>query len=209
MEERRSDGIIVFGINSYRELCGLHFGGVTLASLPLIVKCSNQGTKRAKIVIEKIRAELEADEKRRERGEIVGFKNYLQPNTFDSFKEDRLLLRLERFHLDTTADMESELAEMKRAQAQIKSLGENTAVLLPAEEMSDEDGELNAGGNRWIPEADNDIEDVQMAAPANAKKTPKKERNATNHKEPERNVSIVDLASDSEEEETVVLHQVT
>lgn len=208
MEERRSDGMIVFGINSYRELCGLHFGGVTLASLEMIIKCSNQGTKRAKIVIQKIRDALEADEKRREIGEIVGFKDYLQSNTFDSFKEDRLLLRLERFHLDSTPDMEVELAEMKMAQSRIKTLGENTAVLLPAEEMSDEDDEVNANGNRWIPEFDDDISNVQISK-RSAKIAPKKEENASNAEESKQNVSIVDLVSDSEEEDTVVLHQVT
>lgn len=215
MEERRSDGIIVFGINAYRELCGLHFGGITLASLETIIKCSNQGAKHANKVVQQIRAALEADEKRREIGEVIGFKGYLQTNTFDSFKEDRLLLRLERFHLDGAADIESELAEMKKEQARIKSLGENTAVLIqPVEEMNSDDDEdvLEKSGNQWIPEADNDIEDEPMPIDVDddSKETSKKnEKKKKNTKEVDKNSSIVDLVSDSEEEETVVLQQIT
>lgn len=217
MEERRSDGTIVFGINSYRELCGLHFGGITLASLDMIIRCSNQGSKRANKVVQQIRAALEADEKRRESGEVVGFKGYLQTNTFDSHKEDRLLLRLERFHLDTTHEIESELAEMKKEQARIKSLGENTAVLIqPVEEtIDDEDDDvLERSGNQWIPEADNDIEDEEMPIEINSSgasegKGKRKKKKKNNKKKADKNASVVDLVSDSEEEETVVLTQVT
>lgn len=65
IEERRSEATVVFGLNSYRELCGLHFGGITLASLELLIKCANQGAKRAKNIVKQIKAALEEDEKRR------------------------------------------------------------------------------------------------------------------------------------------------
>lgn len=65
MEERRSEATVVFGLNSYRELCGLHFGGITLASLEVLIKCANQGAKRAKKIVKQIKTALEEDEKRR------------------------------------------------------------------------------------------------------------------------------------------------
>lgn len=65
MEEKRSEATVVFGLNSYRELCGLHFGGITLASLELLIKCANQGAKRANKIVKQIKQALEQDEKKR------------------------------------------------------------------------------------------------------------------------------------------------
>lgn len=65
MEERRSEATVVFGLNSYRELCGLSFGGITLTRLELLMKCANQGAKRASNVVKQIKAALEEDERKR------------------------------------------------------------------------------------------------------------------------------------------------
>lgn len=65
MEEKRSEATVVFGLNSYRELCGLHFGGITLASLELIIKCANQGAKRANAIVQQIKQALEEDQQKR------------------------------------------------------------------------------------------------------------------------------------------------
>lgn len=113
MEERRSEATVVFGLNSYRELCGLYFGGITLASLELLLKCSNQGAKRANNIVKQIKAALEADEQRRAAGEPVGFAEYLQSNSLDSFKEGRLLLRLQKFRLEKTDELEQEIQKIK------------------------------------------------------------------------------------------------
>lgn len=73
LEEKRSEATVVFGINSYRELCGLHFGGITIASLEQLVKCANQGSKRANSVVKQIKDALDVDEKKRTNGQQVGF----------------------------------------------------------------------------------------------------------------------------------------
>lgn len=92
---------------------------------------------------------------------LIDFSNHhikckkLQNKRFDSHKEARLLLRLPRFKLNTTEEMEQELKEIKKEQARIKSLGSHSAVLMPAEELSS-DYEF---GDNWIPELDRDIED--------------------------------------------------
>lgn len=65
MEERRSEANIVFGLNSYRELCGLHFGGMTLASPQLLIKCASQGAKRANAVVQLVQRTLEEDSRKR------------------------------------------------------------------------------------------------------------------------------------------------
>lgn len=203
---------MMFGINSYRELCGLHFGGITLASLELLIKCANQGAKRANAVVKQIKAALEADEKRRSNGEPVGFMQCLQDDRFDSHKEARLLLRLPRFKLNTTEEMEIELEEMKKEQARIKSLGNHSAMLMPAEELSSED----EFGDNWIPDLDGDVEDdpddadVPMKPPSPQKDDTKRDKKKAKKKKKTKSQPTAVTASDgdSEEEETVVMEQI-
>lgn len=213
LEERRSEANVVFGINAYRELCGLHFGGITLASLELLLKCANDGAKRARTVVKQIRETLDADEKRRTNGEPVGFMQCLQSDRFDSYKEGPLPLRLPKFQLNSTEDMEIEIAEMKKEQARIKLLGQNSAVLMPAEELSESDEE------NWIPEmVDNDDDDEQDClyagepteekVPSPAKTETKSGRKRKRSKKKNQQTQVI-VVSDSEEEETVVMEQIT
>lgn len=62
MEERVAEGNLVFGLNSYRELCGIHFGGITLTSSELLLQCATRGAKRAKFVVDLIKEALQKDE---------------------------------------------------------------------------------------------------------------------------------------------------
>lgn len=120
MEEKRSEANVVFGLNSYRELCGLHFGGITLASLQLLIKCANQGSKRATGIVKLIKTALEVDEKNRADGIPVGFMECLQSDTFDSYKESRLTLKLKHFKFDPT-DEEMEDIKIKQEKSESKS----------------------------------------------------------------------------------------
>lgn len=56
---------LVFGLNSYRELCGLHFGGVTLSSSQLFLRCASRGAKHAKWFVDRIKEALKMDEQDR------------------------------------------------------------------------------------------------------------------------------------------------
>lgn len=62
MEERVAEANLVFGLNSYRELCGIHFGGITLTSSELLLQCATRGAKRAKFVVDLIKDALQKDE---------------------------------------------------------------------------------------------------------------------------------------------------
>lgn len=199
--------MLVFGINAYRELCGLHFGGITLASLQLVIQCSNQGAKRAKHVVNKIKNALELDAKSRQTGEPHGFRDMSDSNQLDTCGESRLLLRLPKFRLNTTEDVEAELAEMKIEQAKIKKLAEkNSAVLLPAEELTDQSDDEN--GEKWIPEPDNDSSDEEEQD-EEMKEEPPKASTSTKHQSraSKAKKKSADDMSDSEEEETVLLEQ--
>lgn len=205
LEERRSEATVVFGINSYRELCGLHFGGITLASLELLIKCANQGAKRANAVVKQIKAAIEADEKRRTNGEPIGFMQCLQSDRFDSYKEARLLLRLAKFRLNTTEEMEVELEEMKKEQSRIKSLGEQSAMLMPAEELLSEDDEYTDG---WIPDLDGDIENFEVKEEVKPE-PPEEKKEKKNKKKAKKPKPSDAMSEDSEEEGTVVMDQIT
>lgn len=200
LEERRSEATVVFGINSYRELCGLHFGGITLASLEMIVKCANQGAKRANAMVQQIKAALEADEKRRLNCERVGFMPILQSDVCcDTHSESRLFIRLPNYRTNEDGDMENELQDYKKEQTKIKSLGDSSAILMPAEELSSED----EYGDNWIPDHDEDSENMEIVTPA-SEENPTEKRIKPNLKQ--HNWHHVETKSeDSEEENTVVM----
>lgn len=56
-----SETQVVFGVNAYRELCGLHLGGSSLASHDLILQCANRAAKRAGEVVQIIKSALKED----------------------------------------------------------------------------------------------------------------------------------------------------
>lgn len=202
LEEKRSEANLVFGLNSYRELCGLHFGGITLASLEQLIKCANQGAKRANAVVKQIKAALEADENRRSTGEHVGFMRNLQSDRFNSHNEDRLFVRLAKFQLNPTDEMEQELEELKQEQTKIKSLGNHSAILMPAEELSSED----EYGDSWIPDhSDDDLTPIDTTMNQSSEKKVEKKQAST--KKPQS--TIEPMSGDSEEDETITMKQIT
>lgn len=195
LEERRSEATVVFGINSYRELCGLHFGGITLASLEVLIKCANQGAKRANTVVKQIKAALEADEKRRSAGERVGFMQSFQSDCIDSHAENRLFIRLPNFKLNPIDEIETENEEPINNPSKIRSLGEHSAILMPAEEMSSDD-EFD---DSWIPDLDGDIETLETGKSFSAEDNGREIKRTTSER----------MSDDSEEDDTVVMSTVT
>lgn len=193
LEERRSEATVVFGINSYRELCGLHFGGITLASLEVLIKCANQGAKRANAVVKQIKAALESDEKQRSASERVGFIQSLQSDSIDLNAENRLFIRLPNFKLNPTDEIETENEELINNPAKIKSLGEHSAILMPAEELSSED----EFADNWIPDLDGDMEMIET-----------NELVKDNGKGIKR-ISNERMSDDSEEDDTFVMSNLT
>lgn len=186
LEERRSEATVVFGINSYRELCGLHFGGITLASLEVLIKCANQGAKRANAVVKQIKVALEVDEKQRSAGERVGFMQSLQA---DLNTENRLFIRLSNYKLNPTDEIEIYNKDPINNPSKIKSLGENSAILMPAEELSSDD----EFADNWIPDLDGDMEMIETNKPI---KNDGKEVKRTSHGR---------MSVDSEEDDTHLL----
>uniref|UniRef100_A0A1A9UZH8 Exosome complex component RRP45 n=1 Tax=Glossina austeni TaxID=7395 RepID=A0A1A9UZH8_GLOAU len=96
-EERTSDTQMIFGINSFEELCCLNLGGSSLTSPTLLLQYSKKAAKHAKNVVNQVKKSLENDSEAREAGKKVGFAECLRQNTILSLGEERLVLKLRNF----------------------------------------------------------------------------------------------------------------
>lgn len=54
-----SDSQIVFAVNAYRELCGLHLSGNALTGYAIIMQCANRAAKRAAEIVRIMKSVLE------------------------------------------------------------------------------------------------------------------------------------------------------
>ena len=61
IEERVSESQVVFGVNSYREMCGLHLGGSILSTSDIVLVCGHRAANRAAQVVQEIKQALEKD----------------------------------------------------------------------------------------------------------------------------------------------------
>ncbi|XP_005186893.2 exosome complex component RRP45 [Musca domestica] len=112
MEERTSESQMIFGINSFRELCCLNLGGSSLTSSALLLQCSKRAAKHAKYVVELVKKTLENDLSAREDRSNVGFTECLKQNSITSLAEDRLVLKLRHFTFED-GDKKSMIEEEK------------------------------------------------------------------------------------------------
>ncbi|XP_055639433.1 uncharacterized protein LOC129777266 [Toxorhynchites rutilus septentrionalis] len=219
LEERVAEAKIVFGMNSYGELCGIHLGGITLTSSDLLLRTAAKAAKRAKIIVQKIKDEIQADAEKRKNNVPIGYSECIRLNEITALAQERLHIRLKRFKLDKTAlDNESEdeeddeqnldpeeeqndekiapnddnddADELMEEDATVVLLAENSAVLLP--KSVDEE-------TSWIPEDEMKVEAIQD-------KLAKKKRNKKKRKSKEAMARMNDIdVSDSSEGETVQL----
>lgn len=58
---------MIFGFNSYRELCCLNLGGTTLISSDLLLQCAHKAANRAKVVVEQVKEALAQDAETRQK----------------------------------------------------------------------------------------------------------------------------------------------
>ena len=120
MEERTSESQMIFGINSFRELCCLNLGGSSLTSSSLLLQSSKRAAIQAKKVVDLVKQTLENDIAARENRKDVGFTECLKQNTITSLAEDRMVLKLRNFTLN-----EVEAEEQKRKDEFFKKLAED------------------------------------------------------------------------------------
>lgn len=207
LEEAVSDAHIIVGMNSYRELCSLHIGGSALLAPDTILRTTATAAKRAVIVIDLIKESLGKDKERRLNNEEVGFQHslffssqsadcsadllstYLDGWSITNSKSRKRKHAVkdknnEDLKTDTTGDNMEEngrVAEDMSSLGVVKSLGKQSAVLIPTEKDAANGWNPNSSGD----EEDEDVEIVDV--------------------KPAEQISI-DVSDGSEEEEVVVLN---
>lgn len=65
LEENTAEAHLILGLNSYKELCGLHLGGSAMMSVEDIQSYAQKGAKRAHDVVQQIKKVLEEDAEKR------------------------------------------------------------------------------------------------------------------------------------------------
>lgn len=65
LEENTAEAHLILGLNSYKELCGLHLGGSATMSVEDIQQYAQKGAKRAYNVVQHIKKVLEEDTEKR------------------------------------------------------------------------------------------------------------------------------------------------
>lgn len=219
-----ADANLVFGLNSYRELCGLHFGGVTMTSSQLLLKCATRGAKHAMYVVNQIKDSLRRDEELRAKGQAASFTECVRLNRITSLAQDRLAIRLKRFKMGKSSKNEaaSDSDDEEAGEATVKQ-----ELVDDDEEMDGDDGNVLVSLNKtsaalvpqkpkWVPESDfensDDEEDEeeedkkQEAVVVERKAMPKNEaKKLKPGKGGSKAKSREAMSTDSEEEDTIVM----
>jgi exosome complex component RRP45 len=137
LEERVAEASLVFGINSYRELCGLHLGGTTLTSADLLLRSTTSAAKRAKFIVDLIKSSLAEDEELRARGEVVDFSKCIELDKLASYSVENLPIQLKRFQISKKGkkpvgqEEASEMDEASDAEVEQEEESKNGELSLP------------------------------------------------------------------------------
>uniref|UniRef100_A0A1Q3FVU6 Exosome complex component RRP45 n=1 Tax=Culex tarsalis TaxID=7177 RepID=A0A1Q3FVU6_CULTA len=215
LEERVAEAKIVFGMNSYGELCGIHLGGITLTSSDLLLKTAAKGAKRARMIVQKIKDSIQEDAEKRRKSIPIGFSECIRLSEITALAQDRLHIRLKRFKLDKANEEEEEEPEVESEIDEADELQEDNDQ--PAEEpMEQDDSIVEVADNsavlmpkvaseaeRWIPEEEA-VEELEKSAAAKKRKNRNKKKKKSKEALERMNVVQVSSGSDSEEE-TVTL----
>uniref|UniRef100_A0A6B2E7K9 Exosome complex component RRP45 n=1 Tax=Phlebotomus kandelakii TaxID=1109342 RepID=A0A6B2E7K9_9DIPT len=147
LEERVAQAKVVFGLNSYQELCGLHLGGVTLLSAGFVVDLASRGVKHAKNHIEMIKKCLEEDSRKRQEGERISFVRCLEVGDIKSSHQERIPIKIpSRGVRERRKKVKVEANGAEEDGFEIQPVGAGSAVLMEVENFG------LGGPSKWIPE---------------------------------------------------------
>lgn len=178
-----SEANIVFGINAYKELCGVHLGGITLTSPQLLLRCVNKGAERAKMIVTMIKEAVAKDSAVRAEGVVPNFAEIIRNTTITSLREKPLQIKLKKFKAKLEAgSTDVEMKDEEFEDSKVTIIEKNTGVLLPESKTaqwivdsssSDEESvtdDVKATTTKEVVEDDSDDdseEDVKMIVESN------------------------------------------
>ncbi|XP_058813710.1 uncharacterized protein LOC131677722 [Topomyia yanbarensis] len=224
LEERVAEAKIVFGMNSYGELCGIHLGGITLTSSDVLLRTAAKSAKRARIIVQKIKDVIQEDAVKRKENVPIGFSECIRLSQITAMAQDRLTIRLKRFKLDKNNQNDETGSDEDDEEEKKKELVQQTDDEIKHEiddveveyeepmEMEETIVSLSENSaillpktedanNAWIPEDEMVTDVVVKKEKKSAKKKNKKKKKS---KEAIARMNDVDVSSSSEEE-TILL----
>nr|XP_014088038.1 exosome complex component RRP45 [Bactrocera oleae] len=220
-EERTADSALVFGLNSFRELCCLNLGGTTLTSSTLLLQCATRAARRAKFVVDYVKEMLELDKMARDDNRNAGFTECVRLNQITALAENRLSLRLRNFKLQETSELKEANPMETSGDEEDDSEEENpddqkNVVAIDSKSALLESNQSNI---KWVPDDEDAESNVESMCSENvAEEGDESERSLSQQvekqmrkfskKESKRALSRKHLqhdASDSEEEAKVIL----
>ncbi|XP_021709561.1 exosome complex component rrp45 [Aedes aegypti] len=223
LEERVAEAKIVFGMNSYGELCGLHLGGVTLTSSDLLLRTATKAAKRARTIVQKIKDVVQEDASKRKKNIPIGFSECIRLNDITALAQDRLHIRLKRFKLDKNSPAEESEDENEEEEHDENENQKTDEAAETPEEEEEEEAEnepmdteetvvsiaedsavlmpkaANAN-DQWIPEDSEEMKTPEERKSAKKKKNKKKKKS----KEAMARMNDVEVSSSSEEETVMI-----
>lgn len=214
-EERIAEASIVFGLNSYRELCGLHLGGITLTNAELLLQCAKKGATRAQKMVDAIKESLLIDEQERSEGVLVGFNECIRRDKISSHLGNRLKIKLRRFEFSTCTNAVAPtrmIINNDEEEVSVEQLDDNSAVLISAPT----DSKLNdiEAVRKWVPEnqsssdEDSESDDEEDEDSSDDDGENEEHEETIPKKKPKTDQQSIEIVSDgeSEEEETTLLN---
>ncbi|XP_058460830.1 uncharacterized protein LOC131436225 [Malaya genurostris] len=228
LEERVAEAKIVFGMNSYGELCGIHLGGITLTSSDVLLRTAAKSAKRARTIVQKIKDVIQEDADKRKKNIPIGFSECIRLSEITASAQDRLFIRLKRFKLDKTAkndgtESEEDEGDEEEEETEQNESMENAEVKQEVDQNESEQDEpmdmdetivslsenaavllpkTSSENNAWIPEDDVKLETEIKQEKKSAKK--KKNKKKKKSKEAISRMNDIDISS-TDEEETVMI----
>ncbi|XP_055371052.1 uncharacterized protein LOC129605366 [Condylostylus longicornis] len=163
IEEQICDAEMIFGINSYRELCCLNLSGKTLTSSSLFLKCANKAAEHAKATVELIKYEIDCDLESRKNNEAFGFAECLKYKKLNTVEEEKLSLKLRNFYYRMPYFSRNREVKMEVEDKTDIVDGEETAVKIEILDSSTGNISSNQKNINWFPDTDSDEDDIDMS----------------------------------------------
>jgi len=209
IEEKVCDAVLIFGMNSYRELCGMHFGGNAIGDQSLILKCSKAAAEWSIELVTMIKEKLEEDRKTRLENpqDVPGLSSCIHLERMLSACKDREALKLTVDEVRTAI----KLQETNKRKIEFESSEED-------EEMGDQTDNgvsltqkggailtaVKLEGMNWVPTEGRSAWEVEEEGDFSEDSEDEVELVKTITDE-DRIIDKIELSGDSEEDEKIVL----
>ncbi|PSN53584.1 Exosome complex component RRP45 [Blattella germanica] len=205
IEERVAESHVVFGVNAYKELCGLHLGGKALLNPDVVVNYAGQAANRAAQVVQMIKTALEEDNTARAEGKPLGFAEFVREGRLLAMSQGSLSIQLNTDGLRKQAwnlvHQDSDNMETDEDDPDVISIGRGLAELIPKYESTK--SAKGAQSNQSIKQEEEEEEEEEESEDDESDIEVLKE---VTYEERLQVVDSIELSGDSEEEETVQLH---